>query len=98
MIFEGRLTSIQYAELEYPHNSGNKERAGMNGYGECVPNIRRGHSSSTPHLPANGGCPYKQNGQWEDIIKETAAKDSAREWFVCLGRWRYCRKPADQED
>jgi len=56
----------------------------MNGYDECVQNTQRGHPARIPQLPANGGGPYRQNGQWEDIIEETTAKDSAREWFVRL--------------
>jgi hypothetical protein len=61
----------------------------MKGQDECVQNTQRGHSANIPHPPENGGDPYRQNRQWEDIIEEATAKDSAREGFVRLGGWRY---------
>jgi hypothetical protein len=61
----------------------------VNGYDERVQNTQRGHSANIPHLPKNGGGPYGQGRQWEDVIEETTTKDSAREWLVRLGCWRY---------
>jgi hypothetical protein len=46
---------------------------------------RRGHSARIPHLPANCGGLNRQNGQWEDFIKEATAKDNACEWFWFVG-------------
>ena len=64
----------------------------MNGNSECVQNTRRDIPPDFHIFQLNGGGPHRQNGQWEDIIEETTAKDSARAWFVRLGSWRYWRR------